>query len=933
MTVLGLLLAVACDVGTCYETVGPVPAAPTPADWTFKAELAEPCVYRASEAYLLVDEYGLSGETATVREDLERFLASAGRAAQKSLTLRKGPVDGQESYRIEVGSGGDVVLTAEDDDGIRRGACYFEDRVMSGDLKSETRKPWLRNRISRCFFGPIKRPPFNRDELMDDVDYYPDAYLNRLAHEGINGLWLTVELRNLVKTSFNERDKDAPQRLAKLRRTVEKCRRYGIRTWIFCIEPRRMEAGDPLLAKFPAAALSPAPWGSGQVLCPAHPVARQYLEEAFRDLFEQVPGLPGVLNISHGERPTTCLSSISAVDGRRGPCALCAKLSPWQIHRLTAEAVMKGLRAVNPKAEFLSWFYQPYVEFDRAPWVAETASHLPDGVTMLYNSESGAVKNQLGRYRPGGDYWLSYVGPSPAFEQVAEASREAGGLLGAKIQVGCSHECATVPFVPVPGLLYRKYAAMRKARCSTVMQCWYFGNCPGVMNKAAGELAFSDFSCSEDEFLLKLAKPEWGADAAVVAKLWKDLSDAYANYPLSNDMQYYGPFHAGVAWPLLPGIEMRRLGRTWKPQDAPSGDAIGECLENHTLDEAAILADRMRVGAELKGADGRDAVAALEKKYVGDCERLRDLGVIKALKLLFASGADIFEFYRLRLIAVTASRDEGNAEKALAAVAGMREIVRREKAVTGEMLPLVREDSRLGFHSEAEAHQFHAAKLEWRLRQLEAALSEIDRIADILSAGGSYPLSEHERRSPSVRLDETVETREGFRFALYRQANGNLKVEGFSPTKAAVTLRTFNRCATAWPQTLHFSQAGHSVPTANVVAPTAEVKDFRARAEGTGYSFFFVLDARSWGADAARRPHWLLFSCENGGDAKGRRILWPEDRRFLPEHRLNLGGSDPESFGRIDWRAVRKATESDAPFRRREVSAALAGSRLTSQVN
>ena len=58
-------------------------------------------------------------------------------------------------------------------------------------------EPWLENRISRCFFGPIKRPPFNRDELMDDVDYYPDAYLAQLRDEGVNGLWLTVEFRGV----------------------------------------------------------------------------------------------------------------------------------------------------------------------------------------------------------------------------------------------------------------------------------------------------------------------------------------------------------------------------------------------------------------------------------------------------------------------------------------------------------------------------------------------------------------------------------------------------------------------------------------------------------------------------------------------------------------------------------------------------------------
>jgi len=37
----------------------------------------------------------------------------------------------------------------------------------------------------------------NRDELSDDVDYYPDEYLNKLAHESINGLWLTVEFKDL----------------------------------------------------------------------------------------------------------------------------------------------------------------------------------------------------------------------------------------------------------------------------------------------------------------------------------------------------------------------------------------------------------------------------------------------------------------------------------------------------------------------------------------------------------------------------------------------------------------------------------------------------------------------------------------------------------------------------------------------------------------
>ena len=887
---LSSLLLAAATAGFGYADMDPVPPSPSPEEWTFKRELAEPAVCQAKEAYRIVDAYGLKGETETVRTDLERFMASAGKPATKTVTLKRGAVDGYESYRLDVSANGDVTLMADDDDGIRRAAYYFEDRVAAGDLAPAVRKPWLRNRISRCFFGPIKRPPFNRDELMDDVDYYPDEYLNRLAHEGINGLWLTVELRNIVKTSFNERDKDAPRRIAKLRRTVDKCRRYGIRTWVFCIEPRWLEDGDPLLAKFPADALSPAAWGMGKVLCTSHPLVRQYVEEAFRDLFREVPGLPGVLNISHGERPTTCLSKISAVDGSGCACPRCAKLAPWQIHWNTASAVVKGMRAVSPQAEFLSWFYQPYVEHERAPWVSDVARHLPDGVTMLYNFESGAIKNQLGRYRPGGDYWLSYTGPAPAFEQVAAASREANGKIGAKIQVGCSHECATVPFVPVPGLLYRKYRAMKAARCSTVMQCWYFGNYPGVMNKAAGELAFSDFSEDEASFLMKLAKPDWGEDAAAMAKLWKDFSDAYANYPLSNDIQYYGPFHAGVAWPLLPNVELRPLGRTWKPQDAPSGDAIGECLENHTLEEAAMLADRMRKGAEARDASGGDLLAALEKRYVGNRDRLRDLGVVKALKLLFASGADIFEFYRLREVAVAASRYDGRKPQALKALAGMRECVVREQAVTAAMLPLAEDDSRLGFHSEAEAHQFHPKKLVWRQRQLARALAEIDRIVGVVSGGGAYPLSAHERTAPQIREGERLRTEDGSEFTVRYLDNGDFEVTGVSASASPLTIRTFNACATAWPYEVTFDAEGHCrSPQANVVAPTPEIADYSAERKDGKWSFRLVLDARRWGGSAVRRPSWIVIS-RHGTP------LWP---KCTPAYRLNLGGFNPADYGRI----------------------------------
>ena len=181
------------------------PPAPGPESWEFRKELQQEEPYNAKEAYRLDDRYGLEGNLETVKSDLERFFASAGKPAEKTLRLIRADVDGRESYRIDVAADGSVEIAAGDDDGMRRAAYYFQDRLSAGDLRSCRRRPWLSKRISRCYFSPIKRPPFNRDELADDIDYYPEAYLNRLAHEGVNGLWLTVELRDVVETSFAPR--------------------------------------------------------------------------------------------------------------------------------------------------------------------------------------------------------------------------------------------------------------------------------------------------------------------------------------------------------------------------------------------------------------------------------------------------------------------------------------------------------------------------------------------------------------------------------------------------------------------------------------------------------------------------------------------------------------------------------------------------------
>ena len=197
------------------------------------------------------------GHLATAYADLADFLAAVGVSRSGSAVIETAwaamPVF--EAYRIEVAPGVCRILAA-DTEGIRRGIFAVEAMMREAEgpflpLGRRERRPFIRSRISRCFFGPIKRPPRYRDELMDDVDYYPDAYLNRLAHEGINGLWLTIAFQDLCAPSL------APPPAHR--------RREPRRSWLALLRSPRPRARVPAGQRSDVMGTSPGPVAVGVV--------------------------------------------------------------------------------------------------------------------------------------------------------------------------------------------------------------------------------------------------------------------------------------------------------------------------------------------------------------------------------------------------------------------------------------------------------------------------------------------------------------------------------------------------------------------------------------------------------------------------------------------------------------------------------------------
>jgi hypothetical protein len=717
-----------------------LPPQPAESDWAFVEELRTvpyhqpvqwtPRQPRRSEVFF---PRGLhleprfadpDGRLASAYADFRFFLGTVGLPADGAypLIIHTLSTTRREEYHVRITPEG-CELGAADTEGIRRGLVWIEDEMLRHGgpflpLGTFTRTPVIRTRISRCFYGPVNRPPKSKDELADDVDYYPDEYLNRLAHEGANVLWMTVHFFQTVPSKLiPEYGQNAGPRLDKLRRVVQKCARYGIRIYPFCIEPAAFNWPYPEIAA--AAAAHPELKGHNNAFCTSTDLGRAYLEEATRTLFTEVPGLGGLIVIPVGERFTHCYSSSIPAGGQwpsKNTCPRCSQREPHAVLAETLSIMAKGMQGVNPEAELVAWPYGQFICWGVEKTV-EAAGHLPNTIILQHNYETGGHNPQLGKDRPAWDYWLSYVGPSELFRRSAQAAVAHGTRVSAKLQVGCSHEVATTQVVPAPGLLYRKYREMHALGVSSAMQSWYFGTYPSLMTKAAGELSFAPFPRNNKAFLMSLAGRDWGQHATTVATAWQWFEKGYSQYPTAHIFGYFGPMHDGPTWPLY--LEPRRLplAPTWQIGYPPSGDYIAECITNgFTLPETLVLCRRM---AE-RWNRGVRLLKGLKRHFADSPDRLKDIGVATALGLQFQSGYNILRFYSLR---------EQLAEARLPArrralLRTMRDIVRAELKIDAELLPLAEADSRLGFHSEAEGYKYFPALIRWRMRQLRVLLAQ-----------------------------------------------------------------------------------------------------------------------------------------------------------------------------------------------------------------
>jgi hypothetical protein len=562
----------------------------------------------------------------------------------------------------------------------------------------------------RIFRAPNAR--YYAEDILEGPDVYADDVLAELARHGFNGIWLRARLRDVCRTPvFPELGADAPRYQERLNQLRERAQCHGVRVWLYLNEPLCFPADHPFWQQHPEVKGAPGAslmdeWPRTFAVCTSHPDVQAFLRDGAKNLFHACPSLGGVFTITRSEHHTHCWSHV--VGEKRPGCPRCDARDPAELIAEVTNLAAAGIHAVAPDAQVIAWNWS----WDE--WQARIIDRLDRRVTVMADFESGGRKVIAGNERDINEYSLSYIGPSDQFLAAHRLARARGQALFAKLQIGTTHELATVNNLPLIPNLLGKARAARQLGVDGALCCWNFGN-RLTLNTCAFHRFVTDDRLAEksdDDVLAAVACEYLGVtDAAPVLAAWRGFVSAFDRYPFHRHFLYSSPVNYAVAYPLpRPGDPDRPMPWTWIPLQKPYGTRLRETTEHpwgatgFTLEEYrdafAAMTEEFAAGLEL-----------YEQALAGNArpETQRELRNARVIAHVLRSTANIYAAY---LLAQAEPFDEP----------AWREIAADEVAHLAELAPLLSGETEIGFHSEANAWFFTEHEVREKIANLRQYL-------------------------------------------------------------------------------------------------------------------------------------------------------------------------------------------------------------------
>ncbi|MBQ3012849.1 MAG: hypothetical protein IJD74_04845 [Clostridia bacterium] len=499
--------------------------------------------------------------------------------------------------------------------------------------------------------------------VSDCSDTLPEALLEKYRESGVNGIWLHGVLSSLSPYPFvPELSRDYQLRRENLNKIIARCKKYGIKVYLYMNEPRALPAeADPKYDSLIG-------WKAIRTLCMEKQEVREYLYEAVRDLCASAKDLGGIFTITMSENPTHCNFAPNT------DCPTCKHISP-EISAATVNNIMwQAMKDSGCEGELIAnlWGWSSYMG-----WSDEQIFHgiemLDPDISVLCVSEydldieKGGVKSRII------DYSISNPGPSETSRKMMTKAREAGHTVYAKIQASNSWECSAVPYIPVFDLVHEHLENLSAIGVEDYFLTWTQGGYPSPSVELAGEY-------KKGFDLDKWYEKKYGDNAEIVHDGIKRISRAFREYPFSVQALYLSPKTLGSAnmWELEP--------------EEKSSSMVCYSFDDYeawiTPYPYEVYVSQMEKLLSL-WQQGIDILASARKNDSID-ELLR---FARASRLHFKTDLLQTRFSR-------AKREGDEAQ--------MRLCVEEEKSTAAELLELMRLDARIGY--EASNHYFYTER-------------------------------------------------------------------------------------------------------------------------------------------------------------------------------------------------------------------------------
>ncbi len=564
-------------------------------------------------------------------------------------------------------------------------------------------------RIFRSFHAK-----YYEDDILKGPEAYPDAYFAQLVAHGFNAVWIRGILRDLATTDvFPTLGTDVAAHQDALALVVERARRYGVQVLLYLNEPLCLPREHPFWQQHPevrgvAGESGMDEWPETYAFCTSTPEVQAWLHQVTRNLFTAVPDLGGWFLISASEHHTSCYSHIWDVPGGQRPeCPRCAVRPASDVVAELITSLHDGTRAASAAAATIAWNWG-WTQYEPDPQPS-LVSQLPKDVIVLIDWERGGHRMlPTGKQNFVDEYSLGYIGPSERFLKLHDEAKRHGLPVMAKLQVGTTHELATVPNLPLVDHLYEKLLGVERLGLHGMLATWNFGNSFSLNTAAIGRFVHNPERPSPQDFVARLAEGYLGVtDGDAVARAVAQFSAAMAWYPFDMSLLYWWPGNYALSYPLtLAPLTGKSMGWTWMMHER--GDDLTASASQFTIPEIIEL---------LAGlvAEWEKGVALYAQALVAgtDSHAETELGVATVIGCAFRSASNIYKTYVLR-------RDRPADMRAQ-----YRAILDDEIANLERALPYIKADPRLGFHAECQGQMFSAEDVTEKLTSLRVQRDEL----------------------------------------------------------------------------------------------------------------------------------------------------------------------------------------------------------------